>query len=238
MIRSKKIGIFLIARSGSKRLPNKHFLKLRKNFKVIDLCILRLKKSKLANYIYLCTTKNKTDDKFVPVCREHKINIFRGNEKDVLKRVIDCAKKNRVKTVVRITGDCPIIDPNLIDRCIKSHIKNNSDYTTNTLEPSFPDGLDVEIIELSSLSQSYKVSKSLYNKEHVTPYIRSSNIFIKKNIQNKNDYSDRRWTLDYFKDYIFLKRVFKYFYPNIYFNWKKLIYSEKKNKKLINKKKR
>ena len=238
MIRSKKIGIFLIARSGSKRLPNKHFIKLRKNFKIIDLCILRLKKSKLANEIYLCTTKNKVDDKFVPVCRDHKINIFRGNDKDVLKRVINCANKNSIKTVVRITGDCPIIDSNLIDKCIRSHIKNKSDYTTNTLELSFPDGLDVEVIELKSLSQSFKFSKSTYNKEHVSPFIRSSNIFKKKNIQNKIDYSDRRWTLDYFKDYIFLKRVFKYFYPNIYFSWRKLISSEKLNKKLINKKKR
>ena len=238
MITKKKVGIFLIARSSSNRLPNKHFLKLDKDLRIIDLCILRLKKTKLANKIYLCTTKNKSDDKFIKVCKEHKINIFRGSELDVLKRVIDCAKKNSIKTIVRITGDCPIIDPNLIDKCLKIHLGNNIDYTTNTLKFTFPDGLDVEVIELISLMKSFQISKNLYNKEHVTSFIRDSKIFTKKNIKSMHNYSNRRWTLDYYKDYIFIKRVFKYFSPNIYFNWKSLINAEKNNKKMINLKKR
>ena len=113
------------------------------------------KKTKLANKIYLCTTKNKEDDKFIKVCKEHKINIFRGSENDVLKRLIDCAKKNSIKTIVFFTGDCPITDPNLIDKCLRIHFKNNIDYTTNTLKLSFPDGLDVEVIEVESVDQIF-----------------------------------------------------------------------------------
>ena len=97
---NKKIGIFLIARSSSRRLPNKHFLQLSKNLRIIDLCILRLKKSKLVkNNIFLCTTNNKNDDKFRLVCKEHKINLYRGSEKNVLKRIISCAEKFKIKTI-------------------------------------------------------------------------------------------------------------------------------------------
>ena len=181
MTTNKKIGIFLIARSGSRRLPNKHFLKLSTKLRIIDLCILRLKKSKLAkNNIFLCTTKNKNDDKFRLVCKEHKINLYRGSEKNVLKRIINCAEKFKIKTIVRITADCPIIDPNLVDRCINLHLKGKNDYTSNILKFTFPDGLDVEAIELKALIESYKFTNINYNKQNVIPYIRNSKTFKKK----------------------------------------------------------
>lgn len=231
-------AIFLAARSGSKRLPNKHFLKLNSNYTVIDFCINRLKKSKIIRNIFLCTTKNKTDNKFELVCKKHKIIIFRGSENNVLKRFIDCAKQNSIKNIVRITADCPIIDPKIIDKCINLHFKKKSDYTTNTLKLSFPDGLDVEVINLNSLIKSQQNSKNKFNKEHVTPYIRKSKIFKKYNFKNLKNYSNRRWTLDNSKDYIFLKKVVNHFSPNIYFSWKDLIEAEKNNKFLVNIKER
>ncbi len=233
-----KVAIFLAARSGSKRLPNKHFLKINPNLTIIDLCILRLKKTKLINKIFLCTTKKKEDLRFKEVCKLHKIKLFRGSTNNVLKRFIDCAKKNSIKVIVRITADCPIIDPKLIDKCLKLHFKKKADYTTNTLKFSFPDGLDVEIINLDSLLKSQKIVKNILNNEHVTPFIRSSKIFKKINIKNSINYGNRRWTLDYLKDYYFLKKVCKYFSPNIYYSWKDIIKAEKKNKFLINIKER
>ena len=232
------IAIFLLARSGSKRLPNKHFHKLTSVYTAIEYCIKRLKKSKKVKKIILCTTKKKEDDKFKNICSKHKIQIFRGSEKNVLKRVIDCAKVNSIKTVVRITGDCPLIDPQIIDKCINLHFKKKSDYTTNTLKLSFPDGLDVEVVNLNSLIKSQKNSKNKFNKEHVTPYIRKSKIFKKYNFKNPKNYSNRRWTLDNSKDYIFLKKVANHFLPNIYFSWKDLIEAEKNNKFLVNIKER
>ena len=112
MKNQKKIGIFLAARSGSRRLPNKHFLKINSKLRIIDLCILRLKKAKLVKKIFLCTTRKKEDDKFKKVSDLHNIKIFRGSTNNVAKRLIDCAKLNHVEIIVRITGDCPIIDQN------------------------------------------------------------------------------------------------------------------------------
>ncbi len=233
-----KIAIFIAARSGSKRLPNKHFLKINSNYRFIDLCILRLKKSKLVNKIYLCTTKKKEDYRFNDICNKHKIKLFRGSTNDVAKRIIDCAKQNFIETIVRITADCPIVDPKLIDECIKLHFNKKSDYTSNTLKLTFPDGLDVEVIQLNTLIKSQKISKSKYNKEHVTFYLRKSKLFKKFNYVNNINYSNRRWTLDKFEDYLFLKRVTKHFLPKIHFSWKDLIKAEKINKSLINIKKR
>ena len=232
--KKNKIAIFLAARSGSKRLPNKHFLKITPKYKSIDLCILRLKKSKLVKKIFLCTTKEKKNNKFNKICKTHKINIFRGSTNNVLERFINCAKLNSIETIVRITADCPIIDAKLIDECIKLHFRKKSDYTSNTLKFTFPDGLDVEIINFNALIKSQNNSKTLINKEHVTPYIRKSKIFKKYNYENLINYGNRRWTLDYREDFIFLKKVLNYFSPNIYFSWKDVIKGEMKENFLIN----
>ena len=139
---------------------------------------------------------------------------------------------------MRITADCPIIDSKLIDKCIKLHFRKQSDYTSNTLKLSFPDGLDVEVFSLDTLIKAQKLSKSKFNREHVTPYIRKSKKFKKFNFKNNINYSNRRWTLDNFKDYLFLKKVINYFNPKIFFSWKELIKAEKNNKFLINIKER
>ena len=233
-----QIAIILAARSGSKRLPNKHFLKVNSKLRAIDLCILRLKKSKFVNQIFLCTTKKKEDDKFKAVCKLHKIKLFRGSTNNVAKRIIDCANENSIKIIVRITGDCPIIDPKIIDECIKLHFNKNNDYTSNVLKLSFPDGLDVEVINLNTLKKSQEISKSKSNKEHVTFFVKRSKLFKKLNYKSSKNYSNRRWTLDYLKDYFFLKNVLSYFSKNIYFSWKDLIKAEKIKKSLINKKER
>lgn len=229
-----EIAIFLAARSGSKRLPNKHFLKISSNLKIIDLCILRLKKTKLVSKIFLCTTKKKEDDKFKNVCNLHNIELFRGSNNNVAKRFVDCARKYSIKTVVRITADCPIIDSKLIDDCIKLHFKKKNDYTSNVLDLSFPDGLDVEVFNIDALIKSQNLSKTKYNKEHVTPHIRKSKKFKKLNYKNNLNYSNRRWTLDNLQDFFFLKKIIKHFLPNIYFTWKEVIKAEKQNKFLIN----
>ena len=227
------IAIFLAARSGSKRLPNKHFLKISSKLKMIDLCILRLKKTKLVKKIFLCTTNKKEDKRFEKICNLHKIKIFRGSTNNVLKRIIDCAKQNSIETIIRITADCPLIDPVLIDRCIKLHYKNKCDYSTNTLNLTFPDGQDIEIANLDALLKSQKLSRSKLNKEHVTTFIRKSKKFKKFNYRSLTNYSNRRWTVDHTEDFLFLKKVIKYFSPKIYFSWIDLIKAEKIDNSLV-----
>ena len=234
MKQNRKIAIFLAARSGSKRLPNKHFLKINSNLSIIQVCILRLKQVKMVSKIFLCTTKKKADNKFNKICKLHNIEFYRGSENNVSKRLVNCAKKNSIEIIVRITADCPIIDPSIIDKCIKLHFKNKCDYTSNVLELSFPDGVDVEVFSLKKLIQSQILSKTKENKEHVTTFLRKSKRFKKYSFKNNFNYSNRRWTLDHYKDYIFIKRVFKYFSPNIFFSWKDLIEAERYSEGLIN----
>ena len=194
----------------------------------------KIKKTKLVSKIFLCTTKKKEDDKFKNVCNLHNIELFRGSSNNVAKRFVDCARKNSIKTVVRITADCPIIDSKLIDDCIKLHFKKKNDYTSNVLDLSFPDGLDVEVFNIDALIKSQNLSKTKYNKEHVTLHIRKSKKFKKLNYKNNLNYSNRRWTLDNLQDLFFLKKIIKHFLPNIYFTWKEVIKAEKQNKFLIN----
>ena len=237
MMDKNNIAIILAARSSSKRLPKKHFLKINSTLRIIDLCILRLKKAKLVKKIF-CAQLKKNDDKFIRVCKMHNINLFRGSNLNVAKRIIDCAKENNIKTIVRITADCPIIDPKIIDECIKLHFKKNNDYTSNILKFTFPDGLDVELVNLNALIKSQRISNTKFNNEHVTIYIRKSKLFKKYNYKNLINYSNRRWTLDNSEDFLFLKNVIKYFHKNIYFSWKDLIRAEKHNETLINLKER
>ena len=103
--------------------------------------------------------KKKEDDKFINVCRKHNINLFRGSTNNVLKRFIDCANKNSINNIVRITADCPFIDSEIIDNCIKNYFQKKTDYTSNILELSYPDGLDVEVFKLTALIKSQKESK-------------------------------------------------------------------------------
>ena len=159
MINNESIAIFLAARSGSKRLPNKHFHNLTPRYSVIEICIKRLQKSKMVNKIFLCTTKKKEDDKFKSVCENHNINLFRGDENNVLKRFIDCAKENSITNIIRITADCPLVDPDIIDKCFSIHLKRKLDYTSNILKLTYPDGLDVEVVKLDALVKSLKLKK-------------------------------------------------------------------------------
>ena len=141
----------------------------------------------------------------------HNINLFRGSNLNVAKRIIDCAKENNIKTIVRITADCPIIDPKIIDECIKLHFKKNNDYTSNILKFTFPDGLDVELVNLNALIKSQRISNTKFNNEHVTIYIRKSKLFKKYNYKNLINYSNRRWTLDNSEDFLFLKMLLSIF---------------------------
>ena len=196
-------------------MPKKHFLEIDKNLRVIDLCIRRLKKTQLTDKIFLCTTKRKEDYKFKAVCLNHKINLFKGDEKNVLKRFVDCAQKNSIDIIVRITADCPLIDPSIVDKCIKLHYQRKSQYTTNTLIFSYPKGLDVEVINIEALLKSQKLSKCKRNIEHVTPFIRKSKFF-KHNLKF-DKLRNRRWTLDYYKDYLYLQKVIKFFHLIFFF---------------------
>lgn len=223
--KDKKIfGILIAVRSDSTRLPKKHFKIINDKLKlsVLDYCIRRCKKSKIKNII-LCTSNNKNDNIFERYAKKNKVKIFRGSKNNVLKRYIDCAEKYNVSDVVRITGDCPLVDKNIINNLLSIYKKNNYDYVSNVTPPTFPDGLDVEIIKLSALKKSFNENKSLLNKEHITLHIRKNNKFKRYNMTyDKNNLSKIRWTVDTENDLKLIKKIVMEFHPKIHFEWKKI----------------
>jgi glutamate-1-semialdehyde 2,1-aminomutase len=217
----KKFAILIAVRSDSARLPGKH-LKIindKHRLTVLDYCIKRCRKSKIKNII-LCTSINKKDNIFKKFAKKNKIKIFRGSKTNVLKRFIDCGKKYNLSDIVRITGDCPLVDKNIINNLLNIYIKNNYDYASNVNPSTFPDGLDVEIVKLSILKESFNENKSDLNKEHVTLNIRKSAKYKKYNmIYNKNNLSKIRWTVDTENDLRLIKNIVMKFHPKIHFSW-------------------
>ena len=217
----RKFGILIAVRSDSMRLPGKHFKILNDKLKlsVLDYCIKRCKKSKVQD-IFLCTSKNKNDNIFIEYAKKNNIKIFRGSKNNVLKRYIDCAEKHNISEIVRITGDCPLVDKNIINNLLNIYKKNNYDYVGNVTPPTFPDGLDVEIINLGALKKSLLENKSHLNKEHITLHIRHDNKYKKYNLSSKkNNLSKIRWTVDTENDLKIIKKIVMKFHPKIHFDW-------------------
>lgn len=210
------------ARLGSKRLKKKILYRIKKKT-LLEILIERLKRSKKINRIVIATTKKKNDLKIIKIAKEQNISYFRGSEKNVLKRYIDCALKFKATTIVRITSDCPLSDPKLIDKLIFYHLKKKVNYSSNIYPRSFPDGLDIEILDLKTLLNLKSKKLSVYDKEHVTPYLIKDEKIKKYNYKYKKDYSKLRWTIDYKKDYLYLKKIFLKIGYNYLLPWEKIL---------------
>ena len=183
-----KMNIVIIqARYNSQRFKGK-ILKKINNKSLLEILILRIKKCKNISKIIIATTISKIDNDILKLSKKLDVGVFRGPINNVLKRYYLAANQysNKIKNVIRITSDCPLSDPNLIEYILDKHIKNNSDYTSNTLEPTFPDGLDVEIFKFDILRKTFLSANSKFDKEHVTQYFyKNSEIFLIKNFVNK-----------------------------------------------------
>ena len=196
------------ARMSSTRLPGK-VLKNIGEKPLIKFLIDRLKKSELTDSIVVACTNNKSDDVLVDYLKLQGISYFRGDEQNVLKRFHDCAKSKKPQYIVRITADCPFIDPEIVDSCIKKIKKGNFDYVSNTQIRTFPDGLDVAVFKMSALKDAYKNSKSAYEKEHVTPYLKNKTHISKSNIRKDIDHSNIRITVDEEVDLKVIRNIYK-----------------------------
>ena len=163
------------ARTNSSRLPGKVLLPLG-DMPMILFQLRRISKSKEVNKVILATSDNKSDDKLAKIVHEERFSLFRGSLNDVLKRYWDCAKDKSYDTIVRLTGDCPFTDPKLIDEIVKEFLKSDLDYLSNCADGSqlsVPDGFDIEIFKLSTLKKANANAKLNYEREHVTPWMRS-----------------------------------------------------------------
>ena len=212
-----KIGCIIQARSGSSRLPNKVLLPLPFNqeFSVLNHVIDRVKKSIYINEIIVATTDTKADDSIAHLSTSLSTKVFRGSEKNVLSRYYESAKMFHLDIVVRITSDCPCIDPKVIDRIINIHLEHNNDYTSNTLARTFPHGMDAEVFNFSVLKEAFNNSTEDFEFEHVTPYIYKTkpDLYKIENVQaGKEQHGPEiRITLDTHEDYMAICAIFDHF---------------------------
>jgi len=227
-----KVLAIVQARTGSSRLPKK-VMKQLEGRSVIEILLSRLKKSMRIDHIILATSNLVRDDLLANHVKDIGFDVYRGSEKNVLNRFFEASKLYDVDLIVRVTGDCPIIQSSVVDEMIDIFKSSNVDYISNIDPPTFPDGLDVEIFTKSSLKIVHDLASTEFDMEHVTPYYRSSNLFKKKCFKNNIDMSNYRFTLDEEKDFIFLQSVFKHFRPNIFFHWEEVVNIMKYNSNIL-----
>ena len=195
---------------GSSRLPKKVLMKLGRKT-TLEYMIERVKKSKLIEKVVVATTNDPKDDQIFDLCRKKKINCFRGSENDVLDRYYQTSKKYNASIVVRLTSDCPLIDPNLIDLTIKLYINNNVDYASNTVPPEnkkFPDGTDVEVFSFQLLEKAWIEATNPNDREHVTFFFwKNNNGFKTILLDNNEDWGKYRITIDYPEDLELVREI-------------------------------
>ena len=165
------------------RLPEKALKNIRGKT-LIKLLIDRLSLSKEIDDVLIATSTNSKNKKLVKYLKDNNIKVFQGSENNVLKRYYDASKKNNSNIIIRITGDCPLVDPQLIDKFLRIFKKKKVDYLNNIYPPTFPDGLDIEIFSFQALKKTYKLAKTQYDKEHVTPFMQNSKTLKKLNIKS------------------------------------------------------
>lgn len=225
-----KIIAIIQARLTSKRFPNKVIQKLG-NQTLIEFLLKRLKISKKINKIVVAAPNNTENKKIKKYLKN--VNFFFGNEENVLDRYYKAAKKFKATTIIRICGDCPFVDANIVDKLLNILKIKKLDYISNTIKPTFPDGLDVEIFSFKVLEETWKKAKLSKDKEHVTQYIIRNNKFKKYNYLYKKDLSNIRLTVDEIDDLEQIKKIYSYLKKNKNFTIDDMHKLYMKNKKLF-----
>ena len=211
------------ARMGSSRFPGKVLKTLPGGLSLIGFLLARLSKSTALDKIVLATTDREIDTPLAEHVKKLGYEVFRGSENDVLDRYYQAALSHSSEQVVRITGDCPLIDPAVVTEVVEALASQGTDYASNILPPSFPDGLDVEAFTFSSLQRAWLEAKAQPEREHVTPYLHNPSRFKIANVQNATDESSGRWTVDDPADYDVVRGVVAHFGGRADFSWRDVL---------------
>lgn len=232
-----KIAAIIEARMSSTRLPGKH-LKLILGKPVLGLLIERITRVDLIDEIIITTTINEKDKIFEDLAKKNGVKCFRGSESDVLDRVLKAAQMVKADIIVETLGDCPLIDPAIITRCIKTFLIGDYDYVANALEQTFPNGFDVQVYPTQILKEVDKLTRDPLDREHVTRYIYNHSKKYKiKNIKAKGElyWPELAVTLDTNEDYKLIKIIFENLYPKkTDFNAYDVVRFLRKNPQLLN----
>jgi spore coat polysaccharide biosynthesis protein SpsF len=208
-----KVGAIIQARLGSTRLPGK-VLKQVLGKTLLEYQIERVQRAKLIDEIIVATTTSEKDQSIVDLCRTHSIPYYRGSEDDVLSRYYEAATEFSLDTIIRLTSDCPLIDPEIIDQTIELFMRNEFDYTANIVKRTFPRGLDVEVFSKATLKKLHETAQKQEHKEHVTTFIFDHlDDFKIGSLEDSKDYSQLRWTVDTAEDFLLIERILTCLYP-------------------------
>ncbi len=204
-----KVVAILQARTSSSRLPNKVLLPIIGK-PMLAQQLARVSRSKKIDEIIVATSSDPSDDGIEALCLELGFCCYRGELDDVLTRFYFASKITKSDMLVRLTGDCPLTDANLIDDVIEFHINGGFDYSSNGLVPTFPDGLDVEVLNTEVLDEIYRKAKLVSEREHVTLYIHNhKELFKLGSFEQYTDMSNMRWTVDEKEDFEFVKIIYE-----------------------------
>lgn len=216
------VAAIIQARMGSTRLPNK-VMKPITGIPMIELLLSRLSRSGEVDQIIVATSEDARNQPLVEHVRKLGYTCIQGAENDVLGRYLQAASQTQADTLVRITADCPLIDPELVDECIRTFRLQGVDYLSNGAAPAYPDGLDIEVFKRSALEQAGQETSDPYDREHVTPYLRKAEKFATGALPCPQDLGHLRWTVDEAVDHQVVSQVFAHFAPDIHFGWKDVL---------------
>jgi spore coat polysaccharide biosynthesis protein SpsF len=211
----KRVVAIVQARMGSTRLPGK-VLKEVLGKTLLEIELERIKRAELLDAIVVATTEKPTDRSIEEVCKLLEIPVFRGAEDDVLDRFYRAAKEQQAEVIVRLTADCPLIDPAIIDQVVTFYINNlpEYDYVSNTEARTFPRGMDVEVFSMEALEEAWQKAKKPEEREHVTPYIyRNRKLFDIGIVMRGTNEAKRRWTVDTPEDLELITKILEALYP-------------------------
>ena len=210
------------ARMGSTRCPNK-VMRLVHGTPLIGLLLARLRIATSLDKVIVATSVSSANDPLQEYVESLGFPVFRGDELDVLDRYYQASRIAGADTIVRVTGDCPLIDPTIVDEVVELRKSASVDYASNIAPPTFPDGLDVEAFTFSALEFAWQFAKKKCEREHVTLFLRSEDRFSRVNLACETDFSDRRWTVDEEVDFEVVENVFERFAGDQLFHWRDVI---------------
>jgi spore coat polysaccharide biosynthesis protein SpsF len=218
-----RIVAIVQARMASSRLPGKVLTDLV-GATTLTRVVRRVCRARLVGHLVVATTTDPKDDVIVEQCARDSVSIFRGSQHDVLDRYYQAAKTLGADAIVRITSDCPLIDPEVTDKIIEAFLTVRPDYASNTLDRTYPRGLDTEVMTFEALERAWREAHELYQRAHVTPYLyQNPKRFRLFSVKEGQDFSTFRWTLDTPEDLEFLRAVYTRFQGRDDFTWREAL---------------
>lgn len=217
-----RIVAIIQARMGSTRLPGK-VLKDVAGEPMLSRVVNRVRRATRLNEVLVATSTEPGDNPVVQHCAAIQVPVFRGSELDVLDRYYRAAQSCAAETVVRITSDCPLIDPGIVDQVIAAFMESKADYASNCLKRTYPRGLDVEVAGLPAIARAWREASEDCQRVHVMPYLYQSSLFSLTSVENDSDYGQNRWTVDTAEDLEFVRAVYSRLGPGDGFGWREVL---------------